>query len=224
MPDGTVNHAELEPGCSYVRCAGVSDDVIVRWADGDLIFGGGRVPGAGHRASGNEPPRYERSGPRRRQDSAWIAIAIGAVLGDGNFGRRADIGGLDSSCRPTPCGPSAFPPATVAAAWPCGLGDRASLAASASRRADRACRGWRRPAGSTSSPSTGGTAFAQWMMRDLAGGPGPDRRLHHAGRSATLLAGPLLVRSGQERGIRVTGLRCSGSTACRSCWGRKRCR
>ena len=37
MPDGTVNHAELEPGRSYFRSAGVSHNVINE-GDGDLIF------------------------------------------------------------------------------------------------------------------------------------------------------------------------------------------
>lgn len=37
MPDGTVNHAELEPGRSYFRSAGVSHNVINE-GDGDLVF------------------------------------------------------------------------------------------------------------------------------------------------------------------------------------------
>lgn len=37
MPDGTVGHAELEPGRSYFRPAGVSHNVINE-GDGDLVF------------------------------------------------------------------------------------------------------------------------------------------------------------------------------------------
>ena len=37
MPDGTVNHADLEPGRSYFRPAGVSHNVINE-GDGDLVF------------------------------------------------------------------------------------------------------------------------------------------------------------------------------------------
>lgn len=37
MSDGTVTHAELEPGRSYFRQAGISHNVINE-GDGDLIF------------------------------------------------------------------------------------------------------------------------------------------------------------------------------------------